>query len=103
LLFASQLRFMEELTWRVAFSRALGECVPWVILSPGIFWITARFPIRPGRIGLSLLVSVVVCVGSIWVAEQFFQAVDLRNLPTEPAAERPPGGELGRPPGEGER
>jgi signal transduction histidine kinase len=105
LLFAGQLWFMEDLSWNDAMMRAMADWLPWVFLSPAIFWVAIRFPIRPGRIVRSLLVSAAVCVVSVWAAEEIFQSI-LRQIGFAPGlasteAGRPALGEREGPPAGG--
>ncbi len=75
LLFASQLWLTNDMGWPRAFGRAASDWGPWVVLSPAIFWLAQRFPIGRGRILLPVLLNIVMCVASVYVAEKFFQFI----------------------------
>ena len=52
--------YMERspIDWREAVLSGFATWYPWLLLGPGVFWLANRFPLEPGRLGVSLLVHV---------------------------------------------
>jgi hypothetical protein len=72
-IYAVQMIAMDRLSWQQAFGRAASDWLPWVALSPAMFWLAGRVSIGPGRIIWPVTVSLVVCVGAMFAAEWGFQ------------------------------
>src|SRR4051794_28562567 len=64
---------MDGLSWQQSFGRAGSDWLPWIVLSPAMFWLAGRVPIGPGRFLWPVTVSLVVCVGAMFAGEWAFQ------------------------------
>jgi two-component sensor histidine kinase len=64
-----------DLSWKRSLGATLIQWLPWVILSPGIFFLAARFPIgRKGlgwRLGLHVPVGLLLVVSATWLSSSY--------------------------------
>jgi len=74
-LFASQLGLSGALPWSVALKHSLAEWLPWVVLSPLIFWLAERFPVERPRWWRGIAINLPVAMVAIVLAEAVFQAI----------------------------
>ena len=79
-------------TWAESFRMTLNQWLPWVVLSPGVLWMTARYPMEwaawRSRVLLHLLMGVLTVLACAWGGEYFFAP----SFPPFNATGQSPGG-----------
>jgi two-component sensor histidine kinase len=88
-------------TWERSLADAVTQWLPWVILSPGIFWFAVRFPMgRMGfgwRLGLHLAAGLLLIVFATWASDRCLAPQMMTLVPAlnEPNGHPPPVGPPG--------
>lgn len=76
--FAALLKLAGPQTWGNALRFAALNWMPWVVLSPVVFWFSGRFPFERGQLWRSIPAQVLGCVGcvaaTLWVSTYFSYA-----------------------------
>jgi hypothetical protein len=71
--FVAQLVFSASFTWERAFYTALRDWLPWIVLSPFVWWLARRFPLERGALRWSLPVHLAGCALAValtgWMTE----------------------------------
>jgi len=87
LAFAALLVVAGSQEWAEALRFSAVNWLPWVLLTPGVFWLTRRFPLERGRLLRGVPVHLAACAActvlSLWIANEI--------------APQPSGGPGGRP------
>jgi two-component system, LytTR family, sensor kinase len=96
--FAAQLVFSASFTWELALRSSLHDWIPWVVISPFVWWLAGRFPLERGRLRWSVPVHVLACAGAVALAGWFTETIGPQPLRHAPAMELglAPGGEVRR-------
>lgn len=99
-LFTTQLVLSGRLSWQQAIPTSVAEWLPWMILSPLLFWVAGRFSLERGKLLKGILINLLAALATIFLAETIFQSVDKAfQSPQESTMARP--GELRPGPGVG--